>query len=76
MERFGLIPGEVSERNPEGFPVGIVTNTIKLDDRDIEMFGFTCAACHTSDLSHKGRTIRIEGGSGLFYVDALGDAGA
>jgi hypothetical protein len=38
------------------------------------MFGFTCAACHTSDLSYNGKTIRIEGGSGLFYVDALGDA--
>jgi hypothetical protein len=30
MERFGLVPGEVSDRNPEGFPVGILTNTIKL----------------------------------------------
>ncbi|MBC8289917.1 MAG: hypothetical protein H8E37_06335 [Planctomycetes bacterium] len=74
LERFGLVPGEVTEKNPEGFPVGIVTNTIKYGDHEVEMFGFTCAACHTSDISYKGKTIRIEGGSGLFYVDALGDA--
>lgn len=74
MERFGLLPGEVSDRNPEGFPVGIVTNTITLGDHSVEMFGFTCAACHTSDIRYQGKTIRIEGSSGLFYVDALGDA--
>lgn len=74
LDRFGLLPGEVSEKNPEGFPVGIVTNTIKYGDHEVEMFGFTCAACHTTDLKYKGKTIRIEGGSGLFYVDALGDA--
>ncbi len=74
LERFGLVPGKKSRRNPEGFPVGIVTNTIKPGDRKIEMFGFTCAACHTSDLHYKGKVVRVEGGSGLFYVDRLGDA--
>ncbi len=74
LERFGLVPGKKSPRNPEGFPVGIVTNTIKSGDREIEMFGFTCAACHTSDLHYQGKVVRVEGGSGLFYVDRLGDA--
>jgi mono/diheme cytochrome c family protein len=73
LERFGLVPGEKSDRNPEGFPVGIVTNTIKSDGRDIVMFGFNCAACHTSDFRYQGQTIRVDGGSGLFYVDQLGD---
>ena len=36
LERFGLLPGEVSEKNPEGFPVGIVTNTIKFGDHEVE----------------------------------------
>lgn len=74
LERFGLLPGKKSERNPEGFPVGIVTNKIKTATREIEMFGFTCAACHTSDLHYQGKVVRVEGGSGLFYVDQLGDA--
>ncbi|MBD3675833.1 MAG: hypothetical protein HUJ26_20180 [Planctomycetaceae bacterium] len=75
LERFGLLPGKKSERNPEGFPVGIVTNSIPVgDDREIVMFGFTCAACHTSDLHYQGQVVRVEGSSGLFYVDALADA--
>ncbi len=74
LERFGLVPGQKSPRNPEGFPVGIVTNTIEAGDRKIEFFGFTCAACHTTDLHYNGQVVRIEGGSGLFYVDKLGDA--
>ena len=73
LERFGLVPGETSRRNPYGFPVGIVTNRIKVADGEIEMFGFTCAACHTSDLHYKGKVVRVDGGSGLFYVDKLGD---
>ncbi len=73
LERFGLVPGEKSKRNPDGFPVGIVTNVIQAGDRKIEMFGFSCAACHTSDLRFNGQTVRVDGGSGLFYVDQLGD---
>ncbi|MEA3211390.1 MAG: hypothetical protein QOE70_4447 [Chthoniobacter sp.] len=75
LERFGLVPAEKSERNPDGFPVGIVTNTLKMESsgRTIKMFGFTCAACHTSDLHFGGQTLRVDGGSGLFYVDQLGD---
>jgi mono/diheme cytochrome c family protein len=77
LERFGLVPGEKSSRNPEGFPVGIVTNTVsvKLPTRtiDLKMFGFTCAACHTSDIKYEGKVVRIDGGSGLFNVDELGD---
>lgn len=73
LERFGLVPGEKSNRNPEGFPVGIATNVIQAGGRRIEMFGFTCAACHTSDLRFKSKTVRVDGGSGLFYVDQLGD---
>ena len=74
LERFGLLPGQKSERNPEGWPVGIVTNEITLGGKKVEMFGFTCAACHTSDIHYDGKVVRIEGSSGLFYVDALGDA--
>ena len=72
LERFGLLPGEKSERNPSGYPVGIVLNDV--GDKKIKMFGFTCAACHTSDIRYLDKTVRVEGGSGLFYTDALGDA--
>lgn len=75
LERFGLVPGEKSKQwNPDGLPVGIVINTLKVQNKDLKMFGFTCAACHTSDIRYQDKIVRIEGGSGLFYVDALGDA--
>jgi mono/diheme cytochrome c family protein len=74
LERFGLVPGKQSDKwNKDSFPVGIVTNTVAIEDRDVEMFGFTCAACHTSDLRCNGHTLRVDGGSGLFFVDDLGD---
>ncbi len=74
LERFGLVPGEKSARNPDGFPVGIVTNAIRTaSGRQIKMFGFTCAACHTADLRYQGHTLRVDGSAGQFYVDELGD---
>ena len=79
LDRFGLLPGTASIRNPRGLPVGIVTNEIVISgptgtaDRKIEMFGFTCAACHTSDLHFNGHVVRVDGASGLLDVDALGD---
>ena len=74
LERFGLVSGTKSERNPNGFPIGIVTNTVQVGTMSVEMFGFTCAACHTSEIRYQGKAMLVEGGSGLFYVDALGDA--
>ena len=79
LDRFGLLPGSSSVRNPRGLPVGIVTNEIVIPgtkgmaERKIEMFGFTCAACHTSDLHFNGQVVRVDGASGLLDVDALGD---
>jgi hypothetical protein len=77
LERFGLVPGVKSNRNPDGFPIGIVVNTIDIDlplkKLNVAMLGFTCAACHTSDIRYNNQTVRVDGGSGLFYVDKLGD---
>ncbi|MDB4614692.1 di-heme-cytochrome C peroxidase [bacterium] len=82
LERFGLVPG-VNKAKPESdprrrFPIGIVTNNVSYSSvgktRSIEMFGFTCAACHTSEIRFEGKAVRIDGGSGLFDVDAFGDA--
>ena len=74
LERFGLIPGAVSPENLQGLPVGITTSRVTVEGRDLEMFGFNCAACHTANIRYNGKTIRVEGGAGLFHVDALFDA--
>jgi len=74
LKRFGLLPGAVAPENLQGLPVGITTSTVTVAGRDIEMFGFNCAACHTANIRYRGETIRVEGGAGLFHVDALCDA--
>ena len=48
-----------SNLNPYGWPIGVAVDQID----GIQVAGLTCAACHTGELSYKGTTMRIEGGS-------------
>ena len=78
--RLGLIPQVANPRtNPDGFPVGF-TKTVVTEGRwKGETVGPNCSVCHTSQLSYKGKQIRIDGGhTNLFdfqaYVHALDQA--
>jgi mono/diheme cytochrome c family protein len=54
--------------NPYGFPVGFAVHTHEGPGetyRGVRMAGFTCAACHTSQIDHNGRSIVIEGGAAM-----------
>jgi hypothetical protein len=44
--------------NPDALPVGWVKNSFEGND----YIGFTCAACHTTQVNYKGVGIRIDGG--------------
>lgn len=44
--------------NPEGLPVGMAKDSYQ----DKLYMGFTCAACHTSQVNYQGVGIRIDGG--------------
>ena len=63
-----------------GLPVGLARATVTMPDSGEreDVVGFTCAACHTSELRHGGLAIRIEGASNSLDVtqfqDALGGA--
>ena len=79
-ERYGLIPQPANSRsNPEGLPIGL-TKTVVTGGRwaGPPQVGVTCAACHTGQLTYKGKRIRIDGGASKFdfmtYVFALDDA--
>lgn len=50
---YGFLPSPVSNRNPDGLPVGIV--------RDGRHLGLTCAACHTKQMRYKGTVYQIDG---------------
>ena len=50
--------------NEEGLPVGWVYDAYDGND----YIGFTCAACHTTQVNHKGTGIRIDGGPAMTDV--------
>jgi mono/diheme cytochrome c family protein len=79
-DRYGLIPQTPTPgTNPDGLPIGI-SKTVATNPRwKGEYIAITCAACHDSELTYKGKRIRIDGGAGnhfdfLGYVYALDDA--
>jgi cytochrome c5 len=56
--RLGLIPAAKSKRNPDALPIGVTRNK--------DAMGFTCAACHTQQLSYNNQMLRIDGGQPTF----------
>src|ERR1039458_1815866 len=66
MERFGFLPDAKSATNPYGMPVGMtVARSRNASSAGIEMVGFSCAACHTGELTYRGKSVRLDGAPGL-----------
>ena len=61
MNRLRYLPQLSTASNPDGLPVGWVKD--RYGDKDY--IGFTCAACHTSQINYQGTAIRIDGGAAL-----------
>jgi len=61
LQRYGYLPNDKSEANPEGLPVGFVID----GDATTGFLGMTCAACHTAQIEYQtGATtqqLRIDG---------------
>lgn len=75
--RFGFIPGERSEYNGAGLPVGFAVDYDFQDmntGKKYHAIGLTCAACHTGRLTYKGTDLRIDGGSANVNLDKLTQA--
>lgn len=68
LDTFGFIASPRDRGlNPDGLPIGL-TRTIGTDPRTNQPFdriGFTCAACHTGRIEHRGTTILVDGGPAL-----------
>jgi hypothetical protein len=54
--RYGFIPDPAY---PAGLPVGFTKNP------DDEYLGLNCAACHTSQIRYRGKTVYIDGGASM-----------
>jgi len=70
MNKFRFLIQRASTANPEGLPVGFVEDT----HQGKSYVGFTCAACHTTQINYQGTGIRIDGGPTLadfegFFLD-------
>jgi mono/diheme cytochrome c family protein len=73
LARFGFLPDDASEQNPDGLPVGLAKGTVTdpQTKQTMEVVGLTCAACHTGQLDYKGKGLRIDGGSATVQLAAF-----
>ena len=81
LGQFGFLTSEKNDDyNPDNLPVGFAITDNWVDPNNttpkppVRVLGLTCAACHTGELVHKGRRIRIEGGSSMINIGAFQQA--
>ncbi len=67
MNRLRYLPQQPSFGNPDGLPVGWVKDHHEGSD----YIGFTCAACHTSQINYQGTAIRIDGAPALADMEKM-----
>jgi hypothetical protein len=63
--RFGFIKASRNSHNPHGLPVGFATTpgqNLPGVTYSTEAVGFTCAACHTGQLTYGGKRYIVDGG--------------
>ncbi len=57
IDRYGYLPQRPTISNPDGLPAGMVRD----EYHGKAFMGFTCAACHTTQINYQGTGIRIDG---------------
>lgn len=58
IDRYGYLTQRQTSSNPDGLPVGMVRD----EYQGKAYMGFTCAACHTTQINYQSTGIRIDGG--------------
>ena len=67
IEKYRYLPQKPSRDNPDGLPVGLVKDEYKGND----YVGFTCAACHTTQINYQGVGMRIDGAPALADMESM-----
>jgi hypothetical protein len=67
MDKFRYLPQKVTKFNPDGLPIGFVKDSYQGND----YVGYTCAACHTSQVNYNGKAIRIDGGPAMADMNSF-----
>ena len=70
MRRLGFIADDRSTTNPYAWPIGFAINPAK-DTGGVKTVGLTCAACHTGEISYRGKTFRVDGGQAHIDLDVF-----
>ena len=70
LNHLGFLTQNPCPSNPDGLPVGFVKDPAHKGET-ADWFGFTCAACHTTELQYRGTAVRIDGGPAGGDLQAL-----
>ena len=74
LSRFGFLLDPPSATNLHGLPVGFALDEEFAEGGQRETaVGLTCAACHTGQVEHRGRGLRIDGGPAMADLAAFQD---
>ncbi|HAI68584.1 MAG TPA: hypothetical protein DCM38_04000 [Gammaproteobacteria bacterium] len=76
MMRFGFIPSQKTEQNPDNLPIGFVKDARfvnPMNGEKVTMAGITCAACHTGQINYNGEGLVIDGGPAMTNVTLFQD---
>ena len=65
--RYRYLPQKSTYSNPDGLPVGMTRDTYQ----GKEYMGFTCSACHTTQINYRGKGIRIDGGPAMADMESF-----
>jgi hypothetical protein len=69
LQRYGFIASDGPHPlNPDGLPIGFAIDPGPAERADL---GLTCAACHTSNVTVGGRSIRLDGAPAHLDFDAF-----
>lgn len=68
LDALGFLIEKPGPGNPNGFPIGF---TQEADPNGQAWTGLGCAACHTGEVRHRGKRIRVDGGQGMIDFTAF-----
>jgi len=70
VARWGILGGRRGTWNPDGLPIGVAVH----EREGRRYMGFTCAGCHTAEITVGASTFRFVGGQGRQDMLAFGEA--
>jgi len=65
--KYRYLPQNKTFKNPDGLPLGMTKDSYQ----GKAYMGFTCAACHTTQLNYKSIGIRIDGGPAMADMETF-----